>query len=120
MTFDELGHGGDKNGSWDIPSVATTFAALGTDQINTKLEALLHVLRVTDHWKSELRQSDRRELTYCSYTKFRACEASRLPTQRVSVMSDMCVVYSNLLWWHAHGADEQLGTAVDDNINQNG
>ena len=49
VAFDELGNGWDKERRWDVASVATTFATLGANQINTELEALLHVLWMANH-----------------------------------------------------------------------
>ena len=59
------------------------------------------------------------EITYCSCKEFRACGASQRPEEVISVVSDMCVVCADLFWWHANSAHEKLGTAVDDDIDEN-
>lgn len=53
LALDDLGDGGDKDGSGDITSVTTTLTTLGTDDIDTNVEALLDVLGVTDHVHAE-------------------------------------------------------------------
>lgn len=49
LALAELDNSGDKERGWDITSVATTLTTLCADEINAKLEALLHVLGVSDH-----------------------------------------------------------------------
>ena len=56
--------------------------------------------------------------TYCSCIGFRACGASQLPEDLISVMSDMCIVCAHISRWHTNSAHEQLGTALNNDINQ--
>lgn len=32
----------------------------------------------------------------------------------------MCVLFAYFFWWYADGADEELGTAINDDINEDG
>ena len=49
LALDHLDHGGDQNGSGDIARMTTAFAALRANQVGANVEALLHMLRVSDH-----------------------------------------------------------------------
>lgn len=49
VSLDQGSNGRDEDRSGDITSVAATLATLGADEINTKLEALLDMLGVSDH-----------------------------------------------------------------------
>ena len=86
LTLDELGDGGNKDGSRDIASVATTLATLGTDDINANVQALLDVLGVTDHVHAE-------------------------DTGTVELLDDS-------LGGDSDGGNKELGTALDDDIDE--
>lgn len=45
----ELGDGGDEDRRGDVTRVATALAALGADDVGANVDALLHVLGVSDH-----------------------------------------------------------------------
>lgn len=49
VALDGFDNGGNKHGGGDVTGVATTFAALGADDVNAELETLLDVLDVADH-----------------------------------------------------------------------
>jgi hypothetical protein len=49
LALAELGDGGDEDRGWDIASVATALASLGTDQVDADVKAFLDVLGVADH-----------------------------------------------------------------------
>lgn len=49
LALDELDDGGDEHGGGDVTGVAAALAALGADDVDAELEALLDVLGVADH-----------------------------------------------------------------------
>jgi hypothetical protein len=49
VALDKLNYGWDKDSSWVIASVTTTFTTLCTDDVDTEFQALLDVLWVADH-----------------------------------------------------------------------
>jgi hypothetical protein len=49
LALDELHDGGDEEGGGHVAGVATALAALGADDVDAKLEALLDMLGVADH-----------------------------------------------------------------------
>lgn len=53
LALDQLGNGGDEDGSRDITGVTTSLTTLGADNINANIKGLLDVLGVTDHVHAE-------------------------------------------------------------------
>lgn len=49
VTLNELGDGGDKDGSRGVSGVATTLTTLSADDVDANIQALLNVFRVADH-----------------------------------------------------------------------
>jgi hypothetical protein len=49
LSLDEIDNSGDENSGRGISSMATTLTTLRTDDVDTEVEALLHVLGVSDH-----------------------------------------------------------------------
>jgi hypothetical protein len=49
LSLDELDYGGDEDGGGHVARVAAALAALGADDVDAELEALLDMLRVADH-----------------------------------------------------------------------
>ena len=49
LPLDELCYRWNQYRCWDVTSVATTFAPLSTDNVGAHIEALLHMLGMTDH-----------------------------------------------------------------------
>lgn len=51
--LNQLGHGGNEDGSGDITGVTTALTTLGADDVNADVESLLDVLGVADHVHAE-------------------------------------------------------------------
>lgn len=49
VTLNQFRHGWNEDGRGDITGVTTTFTALRADNVGAKVQALLHMFRVTDH-----------------------------------------------------------------------
>lgn len=49
LAFAKLDNGWDQDGGWDISSVSTSLTTLSTNDIDAEVQALLHMLWVSDH-----------------------------------------------------------------------